>query len=405
AIMFVARQTSLRRWTPSRPAAAFSSIYMPGHKTFLKTVPYAPPTWASALANPPTERVVLGNFPTPIFPFRPPGLPDGVQMFIKRDDYSGLEMSGNKARKLEFLLAEALRQGADCVVTCGGVQSNHCRATAVAARMMGLDSYLLLRTSDTETDPGLVGNLLIDRSSFPSSWHILITCIRLVGAELILVPRREYAKQGGGDYFIAKTVEKLRKQGRKPYGIPVGGSNGLGTWGYLESIEEMEHQIELPITDIAFACGSGGSAAGIGVGAYLYAQAHQDSSLQFTRSELPPVHAYIVCDSPTYFYDHIDQVILPGMGLGTGLGYAKNTKEELAYISLVARTTGVLLDPVYSGKALYMLVKDLQDAPHKFTGKSILFVHTGGQFGLFDKVADLNDDIVASNHVSVFQEN
>ncbi|RHY88153.1 hypothetical protein DYB37_001949 [Aphanomyces astaci] len=374
--MFVARQTSLRRWTPSRPAAAFSSIYMPGHKTFLKTVSYAPPTWASALANPPTERVVLGNFPTPIFPFRPPGLPDGVQMFIKRDDYSGLEMSGNKARKLEFLLAEALRQGADCVVTCGGVQSNHCRATAVAARMMGLDSYLLLRTSDTETDPGLVGNLLIDRSSFPSSSYILITCISLVGAELILVPRREYAKQGGGDYFIAKTVEKLRKQGRKPYGIPVGGSNGLGTWGYLESIEEMEHQIELPITDIAFACGSGGSAAGIGVGAYLYAQAHQDSSLQFTRSELPP-----------------------------GLGYAKNTKDELAYISLVARTTGVLLDPVYSGKALYMLVKDLQDAPHKFTGKSILFVHTGGQFGLFDKVAELNDDVVASNHVSVFHEN
>ncbi|RLO12878.1 hypothetical protein DYB28_003282 [Aphanomyces astaci] len=117
------------------------------------------------------------------------------------------------------------------------------------------------------------------------------------------------------------------------------------------------------------------------------------------------VHAYIVCDSPTYFYDHIDQVILPGMGLGTGLGYANNTKEELAYISLVARTTGVLLDPVYSGKALYMLVKDLQDAPHKFTGKSILFVHTGGQFGLFDKVAELNDDVVASNHVSVFHEN
>jgi 1-aminocyclopropane-1-carboxylate deaminase/D-cysteine desulfhydrase-like pyridoxal-dependent ACC family enzyme len=84
-------------------------------------------------------------------------------MYIKRDDYSGLEISGNKARKLEFLLADALAQGADCVVTCGGIQSNHCRATAVAARMLGLDSYLLLRTNDVDEEPGLAGNLLIDR--------------------------------------------------------------------------------------------------------------------------------------------------------------------------------------------------------------------------------------------------
>ncbi|ETV94252.1 hypothetical protein H310_11927 [Aphanomyces invadans] len=409
--MLVARKISVlgRAGTSTSSRASFSSIYMPGHHTFLKTVPYAPPPWAAALTNPPTERVVLGNFPTPIFPFRPPGLPEGVQMFIKRDDYSGLEMSGNKARKLEFLLAEALREGADCVVTCGGVQSNHCRATAVSARMLGLDSYLLLRTSDTESDPGLIGNLLIDR---------------LVGSELILVPRLEYAKQGGGDYFIEKTVEKLRLQGRKPYGIPVGGSNGLGTWGYLESIEEMEHQfkdLNITVTDVAFACGSGGSAAGLGVGAYLYAQTHQDSSLQFNRLASPPVHAYIVCDSPKYFYDHVDNKILPEMGFkvaaadrsfsakdclqmtdAQGAGYATSTKDELVYISQVARETGVLLDPVYSGKALYMLVKDLQDHPDKFAGKSILFIHTGGMFGLYDKVGDLIDDVVATNDVSVF---
>ncbi|RHY33892.1 hypothetical protein DYB32_003280 [Aphanomyces invadans] len=418
--MLVARKISVlgRAGTSTSSRASFSSIYMPGHHTFLKTVPYAPPPWAAALTNPPTERVVLGNFPTPIFPFRPPGLPEGVQMFIKRDDYSGLEMSGNKARKLEFLLAEALREGADCVVTCGGVQSNHCRATAVSARMLGLDSYLLLRTSDTD----------------------------LVGSELILVPRLEYAKQGGGDYFIEKTVEKLRLQGRKPYGIPVGGSNGLGTWGYLESIEEMEHQfkvvlnreatsvggsrthrraqdLNITVTDVAFACGSGGSAAGLGVGAYLYAQTHQDSSLQFNRLASPPgtlllhtargeqIHAYIVCDSPKYFYDHVDNKILPEMGFkvaaaglppNDGAGYATSTKDELVYISQVARETGVLLDPVYSGKALYMLVKDLQDHPDKFAGKSILFIHTGGMFGLYDKVGDLIDDVVATNDVSVF---
>jgi D-cysteine desulfhydrase len=105
----------------------------------------------------------LGHFPTPILPFSPPGLPEGVRMFIKRDDLSGMETSGNKIRKLEFLLAEALEQKADCIVTCGGIQSNHCRATAAVARMLGLDSYLLLRSNKPDEDPGLVGNVLFDR--------------------------------------------------------------------------------------------------------------------------------------------------------------------------------------------------------------------------------------------------
>ncbi|OQR82443.1 D-cysteine desulfhydrase [Achlya hypogyna] len=363
------------------------------HKTFLQREPYTAPQWAAALSHPPKERITLGNFPTPIFPFRPPGLPADVKMFIKRDDYSGVEISGNKARKLEFLLAEAVAQGADCVVTCGGIQSNHCRATAVSARMLGLDSVLILRADDPAEDPGLVGNLLIDR---------------LVGAELLMVSRSDYAKHGGGDYFIEKTCERLRAQGRKPYGIPVGGSNGVGTWGYIEIIEELEHQnqhMQLGITDVAFACGSGGSAAGIGAGAYLYAQHNAASALQFTSPDRPPVHSYIVCDSPTYFYDYIDTKILPTMGLAAGtfssrnflqmtnamgVGYAKSTADELEYIASVARQTGVLLDPVYSGKALYVLVKDLQAHPEKFAGKTILFVHTGGMFGLYDKAPELH---------------
>ncbi|OQS02352.1 D-cysteine desulfhydrase [Thraustotheca clavata] len=382
---------------------------MSATKTFLKRQPYAPPAWAKELSSPPSERVVLGNFPTPIFPFNPPGLPKDVTMYIKRDDYSGVEISGNKARKLEFLLAEAIAQGADCVVTCGGIQSNHCRATAVSARMLGLDSVLILRADDPTQDPGLVGNLMIDR---------------LVGAELLMVSRRDYAKHGGGDYFIeALYMEYLiinmdqlgnLAQGRKPYGIPVGGSNGTGTWGYIEIIEELEHQVkdlEISVTDVAFACGSGGSAAGIGAGAYLYAKHNAKSSLQFTRPTQVPVHAYIVCDSPKYFYDYIDERILPHMGLkdksissheflqmtnAMGVGYAKSTKEELDYISQVARDTGVLLDPVYSGKALYMLIKDLNENPSKFQGKSILFVHTGGMFGLYDKVNELSADAIGT---------
>ena len=129
----------------------------------LRSIPFNPPAWACALRQPPAKKLRLGHFPTPIFHFSPPGLPNGVRMFIKRDDFSGMETSGNKIRKLEFLLAEALEQKADCIVTCGGMQSNHCRATAAVARLLGMDSLLLLRTNKPDEAPGLVGNLLFDR--------------------------------------------------------------------------------------------------------------------------------------------------------------------------------------------------------------------------------------------------
>ncbi|RLN37855.1 hypothetical protein BBJ28_00000491, partial [Nothophytophthora sp. Chile5] len=266
----------------------------------LKAVPFVPPTWAAALRRPPAQKLRLGHFPTPIFPFSPPGLPAGVKMFIKRDDFSGMETSGNKIRKLEFLMADALEQQADCIVTCGGVQSNHCRATAAVARMLGLDSYLLLRTNKPDEDPELVGNLLFDR---------------MVDANLI----------------------------------------------------QMSH--------LAFACGSGGTATGIGLGSYLYANAHPDTALSF-GSQIP-VHAYIVCDNDEYFHNHIDDQILPAMGApasissrqflqitnAQGTGYARSTTKELEFIYSVSRTTGVLMDPVYSGKALFHLIRELNESP------------------------------------------
>ncbi|KAI9908359.1 hypothetical protein PsorP6_003612 [Peronosclerospora sorghi] len=255
-----------------------------------QAVPFVPPVWASVLRQPPPKRLRLGHFPTPIFPFSPPGLPKGMRMFIKREDFSGMETSGNKIRKLEFLLAEAQKQKADCVVTCGGIQSNHCRATAAAARMLGLESYLLLRTNKPDEDPGLAGNVLFDR---------------MFDANLIQMSRQEYGRYGSVA-MIKRTCDRLRREGRYPYAIPVGGSNGLGTWGYIEAIDELNNQLEvylnnqagnhvggeqlkpvllqeyeLPITDIAFASGSGGTAAGIGLGSYLYAKASPNAALNF----------------------------------------------------------------------------------------------------------------------------
>ncbi|GMF32792.1 unnamed protein product [Phytophthora fragariaefolia] len=256
----------------------------------LKSVPFAPPAWASALRRPPPKKLGLGHFPTPILPFVPPGLPEGVRMFIKRDDFSGMETSGNKIRKLEFLLAEALEQKADCIVTCGGIQSNHCRATAAVARMLGLDSYLLLRTNKPDEDPGLVGNVLFDR---------------MLDANLIQMSRQEYGKS------------QVR-------------------------LELCPHSH----VEVAYRC-------------------------------INPAHAYIVCDNDEYFHGHIDNQILPAMGAppdltsrqflqitnAQGTGYARSTKKELEFIYSVSRKTGVLMDPVYSGKALFHLIRELNEAP------------------------------------------
>ncbi|GAB2250011.1 hypothetical protein Droror1_Dr00013370 [Drosera rotundifolia] len=217
-----------------------------GSSGFLARKPYDAPSWTSHLDPIPSHIVSLGHLPTPIHRWELPNLPRGTEVWLKRDDLSGMQLSGNKVRKLEFLLADAVAQGADSIITIGGIQSNHCRASAVAAKYLGLDCYLILRTSKAlvDKDPGLTGNLLVER---------------LVGAQIELVSKEEYAKIGS----VALTdllKEKLLKKGRRPYVIPVGGSNSLGTWGYVEAIREIEKQLQdLPqlgrVDDIVVACG------------------------------------------------------------------------------------------------------------------------------------------------------
>ena len=244
-------------------------------------VPYTPPRFAQRLKPHPSSRCNLGQFPTPLHPFKLAGtcgIPADVLggMYIKRDDLTGMQLSGNKVRKLEFLLAEALERGCDSVITIGGIQSNHCRATAVAAKYVGLDPFLILRNSRTaaDADPGLVGNLLVER---------------LVGASIRQVTKEEYTRIGSLA-LLAQLERELVAEGRKPYVIPVGGSNALGTWGYLEFVRELRDQIEgTGVDDIVMACGSGGTTAGIALGCDL-----ADLGVA--------VHGYGVCDDPGYFY-------------------------------------------------------------------------------------------------------
>ncbi|CAI0400204.1 unnamed protein product [Linum tenue] len=345
---------------------------------FLTKKPYVPPSWASHLNPIPSHVFSLAHSPTPIHRWNLPNLPQGTEVWLKRDDLSGMQLSGNKVRKLEFLMAEAVAQGADCVITVGGIQSNHCRATAVAAKYLGLDCYLILRTSKVvvDQDPGLTGNLLVER---------------LVGAHVRLISKEEYA-QIGSVALADLLKEKLLKEGRRPYVIPVGGSNSLGTWGYIEAIREIEQQVEagngeVEFDDIVVACGSGGTIAGLALGSHL-------GRLK------AKVHAFSVCDDPDYFYGFV-QDLVDGMKAGVnardivdiqnakGIGYALNTSEEIKFVKDVATATGIVLDPVYSGKATYGLLKDMEANPKKWQGRKVLFIHTGGLLGLYDKVDQL----------------
>ena len=198
-----------------------------------------------------------------------------MDLFIKRDDLSGLELSGNKVRKLEFLVADALEKGADALLSIGGIQTNHARAVAAAARAAGLECHLILRTRKSETgkDPGFAGNLLIER---------------LLGAHIHLVSKEEYAAAGDGGFpLLQELAERLRKDGeiKSPYLIPLGGSNALGAWGYLEASREIMEQApeairrgseevkrrrrgggEETAAVVAFATGSAGTAAGLALG-------------------------------------------------------------------------------------------------------------------------------------------
>ncbi|GAB4820856.1 hypothetical protein N2152v2_007902 [Parachlorella kessleri] len=345
---------------------------------------YSPPAWASSLSLVPNQRVLLAQLPTPIHRWAVPGLPEGVELWIKRDDLTGCQLSGNKVRKLEFLLAEALQQGYDCVVTVGGIQSNHCRATAVACRYLGLECHLVLRNSAAlvDADPGLVGNLLVDR---------------LVGAHIHQISKEEYG-QYGGQAVGQKLADLLTRQGKKPYLIPVGGSSPLGCWGYLEMIRELEGQIAgQGFTDVAMKAEQGGVPLAQAGSRRLTAQG---CVLPGRR-----VHAAGVCDDAAYFYSYIDG-LYDGLGaargvVGTdaqrsfhhlqarGAGYAISKEEELVTTRDVALATGVILDPVYTGKGLHALLQKMRANPAEWAGRKVLFVHTGGLLGLYDKLPQL----------------
>ena len=296
------------------------------------------------------------------------------RILIKRDDLAGPAPSGNKARKLEYVVADALARGATHLITVGATQSNHARMTASAARLAGLECVLVLTSPDAH--PPLAGNLLLDR---------------LLGAEVHIVPPGpESALENPHEVAcIERLVADLTAQGRRPYVIPVGASTPLGTLGYVDAIDELERQLaamdETP-TRLYYAAGSRGTQAGIVLGAKLHRARWAPHGIAVSPGEPEKTtRAVSLANSAAELMG--SDVRATAADIVThqeyiGDGYAIPTRESQEAVKLLARTEALFLDPVYTGKAMSGLLDHIHRG-HIAPGETIVFLHTGGTPALY----------------------
>lgn len=322
-------------------------------------------------------RVRLIHAPTPLEPMeRLSSLLGGPRIWIKRDDCTGLSTGGNKARKLEFLLADAVKEGADTIVTAGATQSNHARQTAAAAARLGLECHLLLWNMNRFMDRAYVenGNVLLNRLHGARIHELsgvgATTEIAYLNAE------------------VDRLTKRLRATGRRPYPIPVGASNALGALGYVECALELlsqAKQLGFSIDAIVHKSGSAGTQAGLvaglraagagtlvtGIGGGKAPANLQDVVLRMAEQAAASIGA--------------PGVVQPGDVTAIDpdpAGYGLLTPPVAEAIQLVARTEGVLLDPVYTGRAMAALI-ELIRAGRFARHANVVFIHTGGTASLF----------------------
>lgn len=320
-------------------------------------------------------RHTLGFFPTPLVALH--RLADrlgGPRIVMKRDDQTGLASGGNKTRKLEYLMGEALACCCDTVITGGAAQSNHCRQTAAAAACCGLECHLVLGGQQPEV---LDGNLLLDD---------------LVGAGI------HWAGEFRKGEKIPEVVEQLQAAGKKPYVIPYGGSSPTGAAGFVEAVPELHAQLaamDTTVDHIVFASSSGGTHAGLVVGRKIHAGRYQLIGIGIDKGEAG--------DGP--FADHVLQlcrdtaellgaqadvaasdIILREQYVGDGYGVVGDLERRA--IRLVAETEGILLDPVYTGRAMGGLI-DMIEHDEFNKNETVLFWHTGGLPALFSYAKEL----------------
>lgn len=295
----------------------------------------------------------------------------GPNIYVKRDDLLGLTSGGNKTRKLEFLMADALDQQADVIITCGAVQSNHCRLTLSAAVKEGLECVLVLEERVANSyDPDGSGNNFL---------------FKLLGAaDIKVVP-------GGSNMLgeMEKVAAALREKGKKPYIIPGGGSNEIGATGYVacaQEITQQTYEMGLNVDYLVTASGSGGTHAGLLAGFFGTNSGIPILGVNVSRpneKQIPLIrdlaqrtakHVGIEGEIPANAVTCYDEYVGPG--------YSLETPEMIEAVQLLARTEGILLDPVYTGKTMAGLIGLVRQGYFK-KDDNVLFVHTGGSPALY----------------------
>jgi D-cysteine desulfhydrase len=329
-----------------------------------------------------TPRLRFAHLPTPIEEM--PRLSDvlgGPRLLIKRDDQTGLAFGGNKTRKLEFLVAEAREQGVKTLISGGAMQSNHCRQTAAAAARFGFECILVL-TGEMPEKPS--ANLLLDE---------------LFGAKIVAVPDRK-----DRDRILQETFDNAVAQGKKPYLVPYGGSSPTGALGYAFAVEELVNQMRAPsfsktrssesgsLDYIIFGTSSGGTHAGLVLGQRVFGFKGKVLGISIDESEdwLKSHVSKLASDASEKLGERIEFTPADVMATADycGAGYGVLTDAEREAVRLFAKYEGLLLDPVYTGRAAAGMIDLIRRGFFK-KDETVLFWHTGGQPALFaDKYAN-----------------
>jgi D-cysteine desulfhydrase len=310
----------------------------------------------------------LGFFPTPLTELKNlSAYFDGPRIFIKRDDMTGLAFGGNKTRKLEFLIADAIHLGADTIITGGAEQSNHCRQTAAASAAFGLECHLVLGGKEPKH---LKGNILVDK---------------LLGAKI------HWTGQFRKGEKIPEIAEQLKSLGKKPYVIPYGGSNPIGAYGFIEAMGELKKQIDdlrIIIDHIVFSSSSGGTHAGMMIGNHVYEVDAHLIGVEIDKAvsdELYIDHVLNLANETSQFIEiekrfMNEEIILRNDYVGEGYGIVGELERKA--IKLLASKEGILVDPVYTGRTFGGLI-DMLENKEFVKNENILFWHTGGTPALF----------------------
>ena len=309
-------------------------------------------------------RVPLGIYPTPFYKLEQISAQYGRDIYIKRDDLCGVALGGNKVRKLEYLLAKAKADGCDTVFTTGGAQSNHAMLTAACTSRLGMKTILLLKDRGVT---GHLGNLVLDE---------------IYGAQVRMIDTDDYQ-----DIYreMDRLGAELAAQGHKCCPIPVGGSTALGAIGYVHCVEELAAQVPEGVTidHIVSATGSGGTTAGLLLGAKRYLPDAKVTGIGVDDDpfeEIVPRLAAGAAELLGWDLSRRDGDF--EMVYHVGPGYAIPNPEDTPYIRELARTEGILLDPVYTGKAWAGMLRLLKEGHFPGDGP-LAFVHTGGAAALF----------------------